>query len=123
MSGVRVLTVHHDEGVCRAVLAVVDATPGFTSVGDASSAEEALELAIALRPALALVGMNMPGIDGLETSARLVAALPDVTVAVLFDSKEPNGQAVADVQAAAAVHTDSLTPESLQALWEERPRQ
>jgi two-component system, NarL family, invasion response regulator UvrY len=120
MSGVRVLTVHHEEGIRRAALAVVSATPGFKSVGEASSAEEALELAVALRPTLALVGLNMPGIDGLETSARLVAALPDTTVVLLYDSTEPSGNAVADVQAATAVQTDSLTPESLQALWEER---
>jgi DNA-binding NarL/FixJ family response regulator len=121
MSGVRVLTVHHDDGARRAALAVVSATPGFKSVGEAASAEEALELAVALPPALALVGLNMPGIDGLETSARLVAALPDTTVVLLYDSKEPNGNTVADVQAAAALHTDSLTPQSLRALWEERP--
>lgn len=120
MSGVRVLTVHYEDGARRAALAVVSATPGFKSVGEAASAEEALELAVALRPALALVGLNMPGIDGLETSARLVAALPDTTVVLLYDSKEPNGNAVADVQAAAALPTDSLTPQSLRALWEER---
>lgn len=101
MRGVRVLTVHHDEDVRRAALAVVSATPGVDSVGDATSAEEALELAVALRPALALVGLNMPGIDGFETSARFMAALPDTTVVLLDDST-------------------SLTPESLRALWEER---
>jgi DNA-binding NarL/FixJ family response regulator len=101
MSGVRVLTVHHEDGARRAALAVVSATQGFDSVGEAASAEEALELAVALRPALALVGLNMPGIDGRETSARLVAAVPDVT-AVLLDDSTP------------------LTPRSLQALWERR---
>jgi len=121
MSGVRVLTVHHEEDVRRAALAVVSATPGFKSVGDATSAEEALELAVELRPALALVALSMPGIDGLETSARLVAALPGTTVVLLYDSKEPNANAVADVKGATALQTDSLTPESLQALWEERP--
>lgn len=120
MTGVRVLTVHHEEGIRRAALAVVSATPGFKSVGDATSAEEALELAVALRPALALVGLSMPGIDGLETSARLLAALPDITVVLLYDSNEPNGNAMADVPGATALHRDSLTPESLQALWEER---
>jgi DNA-binding NarL/FixJ family response regulator len=103
MSGVRVLTVHHEDSARRAVLAVVDATPGFESVGDAASAEEALELAVALRPSLALVGLNMPGIDGLETSARLTAALPDTTVVVVT-----------------ATDTDALTPGSLQAVWEGR---
>ena len=101
MSGVRVLTVHHEDGARRAALAVVSATPGFDSVGEAASAEEALELAVALRPALALVALNMPGIDGRETSERLVAAVPDATVVLLDGST-------------------SLTPQSLQALWDSR---
>jgi CheY-like chemotaxis protein len=57
-----------------------------------------------LRPDLVLVGAGMPGIDGFETSRRLVAALPGTNVAVLDDM-------------------GGLTPASLQALWRERRTQ
>jgi two-component system, NarL family, invasion response regulator UvrY len=120
MSGVGVLTVHHEEQARRAARAVVNAASGFDVVGEAASAEEALELAVALRPALALVAVDMPGIDGFETSRRLVAALPTTTVVLLFASVEPSEDNVAGSQAVAALQDRALTPTSLRALWTER---
>jgi DNA-binding NarL/FixJ family response regulator len=119
VSAVGVLIVHDDENRRRMARAVVNATSGFESVGEAASAEEALELAVALRPALAVVGTGMPGIDGFEASARLVAARPDIGVVLVYDSAEPDDGAVADAQAVATVSSDSLTPGFLHALWNE----
>jgi DNA-binding NarL/FixJ family response regulator len=122
MRGVGVLTVHHEEAIRRALRGVVTATEGFDGVGEAASAEEALELAVALRPSVALVGTEMPGIDGFETSQRLLAAIPDTTVVLLYDSTAPMGDLLARSGAAATFHMDALTPASLQALWEQRKR-
>ena len=122
MSDVGVLAVHHEEDVRRAIRAVVNGAPGVDVVGEAASAEEALELAVALRPDLALVGVGMPGIDGFETSRRLVDALPSTTVVLLFTSAEPAKDRVAGSRAVAAVHDQALTPTSLQALWSEHQR-
>jgi DNA-binding NarL/FixJ family response regulator len=119
MSAVGVLIVDHDEDLRRAARAVVNATPGFQSVGEAASAEEALELAVALGPALALVRTAMPGIDGFETSERLLAARPETAVVLLYDGAEPDIGAVAASRAAMALPIQSLTAESLRALWEE----
>jgi CheY-like chemotaxis protein len=88
-------------------------------VGESGSAEEALELAVALRPSLALVAVGMPGIDGFETSRRLVAALPSTTVVLLFASAEPSRDRLEGSQAVAAMHEGALTPTSLRALWNE----
>ena len=52
MSAVGVLTVHHEEHVRRETRVMVAATPGFETIGEAGSAEEALELALELRPGL-----------------------------------------------------------------------
>jgi DNA-binding NarL/FixJ family response regulator len=119
MSGVGVLTVHHEEEARRATRVVVNAAPGFDVVGEAASAEEALELAVELRPSLALVAVGMPGIDGFETSRRLMAALPTTTVVLLFASVEPSANSRAGSQAVAAMHDQALTPASLRALWNE----
>ena len=119
MNAVGVLTVHHEDEVRRAARAVVNATPGFEPVGEAASAEEALEVAMALRPKLALVGVGMPGIDGFETSRRLVDALPETKVVLLYASAAPSESVLAGSRAAAVMHSDALAPVSLRSLWAE----
>jgi DNA-binding NarL/FixJ family response regulator len=101
MSGIAVLTVHHEDEARRALRAVVTGTPGFRHAGEAASAEEALELALALRPDLALIATHLPGIDGRETGERLNAALPETVVALLDDRG-----------------AETLTGASLRALWD-----
>jgi DNA-binding NarL/FixJ family response regulator len=119
MAAVGVLLVHHEEESRRAARAVVSAAPAFEAVGEAATAEEALELAVALRPRLALVGTGLPGIDGFEASRRLKAVLPDSTVVLLYASAEPGADALARSEAAAAMHLDDLTPASLQAFGQD----
>jgi chemotaxis response regulator CheB len=119
MSAVGVLTVHHDEDARRAARSVVNATPGFEEVGTAGSAEEALDLAVTVRPGLAFVAAEMPGIDGLETSRRLVGAVPETVVCILHTAGEPDAEALAGSGAAAALHVDALSRVSLQELWEQ----
>jgi chemotaxis response regulator CheB len=86
MSRVGVLTVHHEDEGRRMVRAVVSGASDLYHAGEAASAEEALELALALRPGLVLVASDMPGIDGQETRERLIAALPETVVVVIDDS-------------------------------------
>lgn len=50
----------------------------------AESGERALELFIATPPALVLLDVMMPGIDGYETARRMRAALPDAWVPIIF---------------------------------------
>jgi DNA-binding NarL/FixJ family response regulator len=72
---VRVLVADDQEPFRRAARAVVAAAPGFTLVGEASSGEEAVELAAALLPDLVLLDVRMPGIGGAEAARQIVAPL------------------------------------------------
>jgi DNA-binding NarL/FixJ family response regulator len=117
MSGVGVLTVHHEDAARRSARAIVNAAAGFESAGEAASAEEAIELSTALAPDLVLVAAGMPGIDGFETSRRLIEARPETTVIILYGAIEPTAGALSGCGAAAAVHVDALTTASLQGLW------
>lgn len=112
------LTVHPDERVRRETRVMIAATPGFEVVGEAGSAEEALELAVELRPDLLLVGAQMPGIDGFETSRRLLASLPEARVVLLVDGAEPNGISLGESGAIGTAQVGELTPAILRALWE-----
>jgi DNA-binding NarL/FixJ family response regulator len=104
MNPVGVIAVDPREPFRRAAREVVSATPGFTWLAEAASAEEALDAAVQLRPGLVLVEADMPGIDGRETTRLLEQAVPE-TVVVLVSA-----DGTADLAA--------LTPGSLRTLWE-----
>ena len=62
---------------------VVDATPGFTSVGAVSSPRLALELLVSREPELAVIDFHMPEMDGIELTRRFKATRPATTVALI----------------------------------------
>jgi DNA-binding NarL/FixJ family response regulator len=83
-----VLTVD-DQAVFRDLARLVlSSTPGFVSVGEAASGEEALDLAAELEPQLVLVDVRMPGMGGIEAARRISAARPDAVV-VLISIEDP----------------------------------
>jgi two-component system invasion response regulator UvrY len=52
-------------------------------VAEASSGEEALQLAHATRPNLILMDFDMPGMSGLETTPRLLRSLPKTKIIIV----------------------------------------
>lgn len=72
----RVLVVD-DSAVCRGALREILEQDGRAEVvGEAASGPEALALVARLDPALVTMDVRMPGMDGLETIARLMAHSP-----------------------------------------------
>jgi DNA-binding NarL/FixJ family response regulator len=61
---------------------------GIDVIGEAGNGELALSIIPRLRPDVTLMDLSMPGIDGVETTRRLRAAMPDAQVLVMTASSE-----------------------------------
>lgn len=64
---------------------IINADPSFEVIGEASSGQDGLDLALTLRPDLVLIDLNMKGLNGIETLKRfketdLVAKFIVITV-------------------------------------------
>ncbi len=78
-----------DEAMIRAgVRAILAAAPDMEVVAEAGDGHEAVELARAHRPDVALLDIRMPGLDGLGAAAELRRAAPDVAVVMLTTFSE-----------------------------------
>ena len=94
-------------------------TPEFEAVAEAETGEQALELVDELAPALVLMDINMPGINGIEASRRIMASLPDTVVVLLSTYQADDLPAdAASCGAAGYVHKEDFGPEVLRDIWD-----
>ena len=83
----RVLIVDEDAAIAIGVREILlDA--GHEVVGIAKNGEEAVDLAMQTQPDVAVVDIELPGIDGIETTRRLVTH-SDIVVLILTACAEP----------------------------------
>jgi two-component system, NarL family, invasion response regulator UvrY len=118
---VSVVTVD-DQAVFRAAARdVIEATPGFESVGEAGSCEEALAVVDRVKPRLALVDVRMPGVDGIETAIRIREDHPEVVV-VLISIEEVSSlpSAATELGEVELVRKQDFGPAMLRRLWASR---
>ncbi len=80
---ITILLVDDHPVVRHGLYGMLDAEPDLTVVGEASSGDEGVALAVELRPDVVLMDLRMPGGDGVSATARITAAAPGVRVLVL----------------------------------------
>ena len=80
---IRVLLCEDDPRFRRLLGKVLGAVADFSVVGQATTGEEALELALAQRPDLLLLDLELPGMSGIDVIGALCPALPGLEVLVL----------------------------------------
>jgi DNA-binding NarL/FixJ family response regulator len=56
--------------------------PHLTPVGEASSGELALKLALELKPDLVVMDIGLPGMNGIETTRQILKALPGTKIVI-----------------------------------------
>jgi DNA-binding NarL/FixJ family response regulator len=107
-----------DQALFRAVArTVAGLVPGWLVVGEADSGEDAVATFDELRPGIVLMDINLPGINGIEATRRILDIDPATRVVLL--STYAADDLPADAQscgAAGYVRKDDLTPTALREL-------
>lgn len=89
-ASVRVLIVDDQSLIRLGFRMVLEAADGIEVVGEAADGAGAVEATARLRPDVVLMDVRMPGVDGIEATARIARDHPAVRVLVLttFDLDE-----------------------------------
>lgn len=115
---VPVLVVDDQPPFRRAARAVLGRMDGFEVVGEAHTGEEAVSLADSLSPALVLMDINLPDIDGIEATRRIVRAHPGTVVVLVSTYRADNlPDDASSCGAAAYLHKADVRAAVLTDLW------
>jgi DNA-binding NarL/FixJ family response regulator len=116
-----VLVVDDQAPYRSAMKAVLRRTSEFELVGEAASGTEAIAMADEFSPALILMDINMPEMNGIEATRQLVSQHPGVVVILCstYDAGDLPPE-VATSGARAYLNKENLGADSLRRLWAER---
>ncbi len=80
---IRVLVADDHPVVRGGIVALLSTAADLEVVGQAADGHEAVRLAIELSPDVVLMDLRMPGLEGDEATARILAARPAIRVVIL----------------------------------------
>ena len=83
MSEIRVLVVDDHQMFADALEVLLRGEPGITWVGAAASGEDALGIAAKGQPDVVLMDIDLPGMDGVEATGRILEICPDARVVAI----------------------------------------
>jgi DNA-binding NarL/FixJ family response regulator len=112
----RILLVDDSVPFLAAATEVIVAADGFELAGVAQAGEEAVELARISRPDLALIDLNMPGLDGYETAARMAMESPETVTVVMTATLDPSRRSEG------LLDKRRLSPSALAEIWADASR-
>ena len=96
---------------------LVSMIAGWQVVGEAATGEEAVAMAAQHRPDAILMDINLPGINGMEATRRILAADPAIKVALVstYAADDLPSDAM-DCGATCYLRKEDLSPRALRAM-------
>jgi DNA-binding NarL/FixJ family response regulator len=83
----RILLADDHEVVRRGVSEIISANPAWEVVGEAADGDTAFELALSLRPDIAVLDVSLPHMNGVTLTRRLKQEAPEISV-LLFTMRD-----------------------------------
>ena len=80
---IRILLVEDQTLMRQGLKTILDLEPGLRVVGEAGDGESGMRLALELRPDVILMDVQMPGLNGVDATARLCRQWPAARVIIL----------------------------------------
>jgi DNA-binding NarL/FixJ family response regulator len=112
---VRVLIADDHRLMVEGTKQALERAGGFEVVGEAVNGVQVLPLVRRLKPELVLLDLRMPQMDGLTCLAKVRKEFPDIKVAILSVSQEPELIQTALKRGASAYIVKSIDPDDLAA--------
>ena len=111
---IRVLIVDDQEPMRRMVKKLLDGQKDFSVVAEACSGDEALRIVDDIAPDLVLMDVQMPGMNGFETAAKMLECLPGLRVALAsMDGNAEYPRMALELGAIGFVKKSDLTADAL----------
>lgn len=107
---IRVLVADDHPVVRGGIVALLLTAADVEVVGEAADGLEAVELASRLSPDLVLMDLRMPGIDGDQATARILAAQPGIRV-VILTTYETDASILTAIEAGASGYLLKAAPQ------------
>lgn len=107
---IRVVVADDHPVVRGGIIALLSAADDMTVIGEATGGLEAVATAIELEPDVVLMDLRMPGIDGDEATARILAARPGIRV-VILTTYETDASILTAIEAGASGYLLKAAPQ------------